>query len=121
MKDVHKLKRLRSQLAIAMGEREALKIKVSNVQREYNTKANEVKTIEREIAAAEKPEVLRVSEHALLRYLERVKGINIAELEKEILSESVVKLVEQLGGSGTYPNEGFSVVIKNFNVVTVET
>lgn len=63
---------------------------------------------------------LIVSQHAIVRYFERVKGFDIAAIEKEILSSSVVKMIETLGGNGTYPNEnGFSVIMQNFTVTTI--
>ena len=71
------------------------------------------------MAKLENKETLKVSEHAILRYLERVKVYNIEEIEKIILSDSVKGLVEKLGGNGTYPNEGFSVVMKNHTVTTI--
>jgi hypothetical protein len=48
-----------------------------------------------------------------------VQGIKTEDIEKQILSENVLKLVEQLGGSGSYPNENFNVVMKNFTVTTI--
>jgi len=63
---------------------------------------------------------LGISEHALLRYFERVKGFDLKEIKCEILSDPVVALVDKLGPSGSFPNSnGYRVVIKNNVVVTI--
>jgi hypothetical protein len=62
---------------------------------------------------------LKVSEHAILRCLERVKGLNIEEIEKEILTEGVRNMVTNLGNTGTFPNGDFSLVLKEGTVITV--
>lgn len=37
-----------------------------------------------------------ISEHAILRYLERVKGLDIEEIKKEILTEEVKEIIKVL-------------------------
>jgi len=54
-----------------------------------------------------------------MRYFERVKGFNIIDIEKEILTDEVLDLVDKLGGTGGYPNKDFKVLMKNFTVTTV--
>ena len=63
--------------------------------------------------------VPRVSEHAVLRYLERVKGYNIAEVEHAILTPKVLKMIETLGGTGKFPGDGFTIVMKDYTVTTI--
>ena len=118
IKDVRKLKQIQSQLNQLSGDAEALKIEVAAKQKEYEQKLEAVRRLKKEISKLD-DETLKVSEHAIVRYFERVKGYDISEIEKEILSESVIKLVEQLGGNGSYPNENFSVVMRNYTVTTV--
>lgn len=59
-----------------------------------------------------------VSEHAMLRYIERVLGINLDELQQKILSDSEAKIVSAMGNC-TYPRDGFKIKIQNGTVVTV--
>lgn len=59
-----------------------------------------------------------IREHAVLRYLERVKGINMAETEKEILDEELRKQILTLG-SGKFPKNDFTLIVKNNVIVTV--
>ena len=120
MKEVRKIKRLKSQLKEMEGDADALKIEVANKQREYSFKMNAIKDIKSKIDDLEKKDnKIKVSEHAILRYLERVKGVDISEIEKEILSDDVVELVDKLGGSGGYPNKNFKVLMKDYTVTTV--
>ena len=119
MKEARKIKGLKSQLKIMQGDAESLKIDLANKQKEYIAKKNMIQAMKEEISKFEENREIVVSEHAIGRYLERVKGINIAEIEKEILTEEVLKMVEKLGGSGGYPNKDFKVLMKNFTVTTI--
>ncbi len=119
MKEARKIKGLKSQLKIMEGDAEALKIDIANKQREYNAKRNKIKSLKEDIDKFEKNGSIKVSEHAIVRYFERVKGFNISDIEKEILNEEVLKMVEQLGGNGGYPNKGFKVLMKDFTVTTI--
>lgn len=119
MKDARKLKGLVSQLKKMEGDAEALKIEVQNKQREYSSKLRAIETIKEQINKLEKQNGVIVTEHAILRYLERVKGINLADISKEILTDEIKKFVAVIGGNGTYPNNGFSVKIVDYKIVTV--
>ena len=59
-----------------------------------------------------------VSEHAMLRYIERVLGIDLDELQKKILDENDIKTVRALGNC-TYPKDGFKLKIKDGKVITI--
>lgn len=67
------------------------------------------------------PQETTVSEHALLRYIERVKGIDIEEIKTEIKTAIPRTLIEVLGGNGTYPCGDYSIILKNNVVTTVIT
>ena len=121
MKEAHKLKGLQGQLQSAKGQAESLKIEVANLQRAYGQKLEVVKGLTSEIAKLNKAPVLRVSEHAMLRYFERVLDCNLAGIESHILTLELRKMVDTLGGSGTFPVEDFSVVVRDYTVVSVLT
>ena len=63
-----------------------------------------------------------VTEHALLRYCERVLGIDLEEVKSKILSDQVRGHIDHFG-SGTFPNNGagFKVIVKKRQVVSVTT
>ena len=61
-----------------------------------------------------------VSEHAIIRYVERVLGINIEDIENKILNQTTCHLVEELGNDRYLCNNGKSaIVVKDGRVVTV--
>lgn len=68
-----------------------------------------------------------VSDHAINRYLERVRGINSEEITEElrkeiesiVLTEGLKRQIEVLG-DGKYPiGEGHRVVVKEDTIVSV--
>ncbi len=68
-----------------------------------------------------KPTDLIVSEHAILRYCERVKQMDIDAIVNDILTPQLVTAEKALG-NGKFPSgTGFKVVVRNKVVVTVET
>ncbi len=67
------------------------------------------------------PSKIIVSEHAILRYLERVRGINLQEVEEEILSEASKKIIGELGNCKISTEAGFKIVVRNGTVVTINT
>lgn len=101
------------------GDAEALKVDLNTKNREYREKINNIKQLQHEVDKLESNGQIKVSEHAIIRYLERVRGIDISEVEREILDDQVVDLVGKLGGNGTYPAKGFRVIIRNYTVTTV--
>ena len=60
-----------------------------------------------------------ISGHALIRYLERVKGIDMRAIEDEIAPQDTLKLVKAMG-DGIYPVSGsHRIVVKNGTVITI--
>ena len=119
MNDVRKIKQLQSQLNVMIGDSEVLKIEVANKQREYNQKLQAIAKLKKIIDSLNRNSNVKVSEHAIIRYMERVKGVDISEIEKEILTDDVLLWVEKLGGSGKYPVSDFHIVMKDYTVTTV--
>lgn len=129
MKDKQNIVRqLRSQLIQIDGDLEALKIELSNKQKDLNSKRkiadqlrNKIKEIENE-----SDNEISISEHAYLRYFERVLNFDLDEVKKEIITEQVLDLTTKLGSSGNFPTgkktsdgKEYRVALKNNVVVTV--
>lgn len=78
---------------------------------------------QQELEETGRSDELIVSDHAVLRYLERVKGLDIKALRQEILTDELKSLHTRLG-NGKYPIETGSdkgrAVINNNIIVTVE-
>lgn len=120
MKEVREIKKLKSQFNNLIEKHEMVNIDVKNKQKELADIFREITKLKEMIQKAENTKTLKVSEHAIVRYFERVKGFNIEEIEKEILSENVVSLINKLdGNNGTYPNGDYSVILKNNTIITV--
>ncbi len=66
---------------------------------------------------------IKISDHALVRYLERVKGENFDEIRKEIVPEKVLDAIRTLGGKGEYPVQigeiEYMVRVDNHTVITL--
>ena len=114
------IKGLESQLKILSGRAKAKKEEFISAQKEYNQMVNSEKQLKDKIEALQKPKELRVTEHAILRYLERVNKIDLKEIEKAILTPELIEMTEVLGKNGKFPINNFSIVIRDGSVVTVE-
>lgn len=119
MNKERKIKGLQTQLNNLQGDVEAIKLDLTNKQDEYNFKKKKIKEIQHEINKYRHNGQIKISEHAIIRYLERVKGIDIAKIEKEIVTDEVRRMVGVLGGNGSYPNKEFKLVMKNYTIVTI--
>jgi hypothetical protein len=119
--DTRKIKQLRTQLLKTTSDADVLKIELGRKTKEYQQKLDSVKMLKAEITKASKTTTLKVSDHAIIRYFERVKGYDISEVEKEILSDKIKQMIETLGGNGTYPNDDYSIVMRDYTVTTIIT
>jgi len=121
MKSATELKRLQSNLVKANEELAHLfseKAKVSNAVNKATQVVNNINKKIKQLTARNKPVV--VTEHATLRYIERVIGINLDDIHNIILNDEVKAKVKAFG-NGKYEVEGgFSVVVKENTIVTVE-
>jgi archaellum component FlaC len=62
-----------------------------------------------------------ITEHALLRYFERVKGYNLEDIKADIIDSKTKTLIEFLNGTkGKVPWNENSLVVKDNTIVTIE-
>lgn len=120
MEEVRKLKHLQSNLKIHEGKKQELVEEIKNKQREIASQDTIIREIKQQISKIDGTAGFKVSEHAILRYLERVEGVDIHEIEKKILTDELIDLTEKLGGSGIYPIGEVQAVLKNNTVVTIK-
>ena len=119
MDETRKIKALKSQLSTLKQDASALSSEIRDKQIQLKVKTQQIRKKEEEINKLEFNGNIRVTEHAMLRYLERVKGIDLDKLEKEIITEEVINMVKVLGGNGSYPNNGVSLKMKNGTITTI--
>jgi uncharacterized coiled-coil DUF342 family protein len=113
---------LRKELDEYENEIEGYKRNMSEMHRKMTDQMKKVEQIQAELVVLEKQSVkITITDHAILRYLERVEGVNRKEIEQRILRPEILCLINKLGGSGTYPGTvGFSVCMKNGVVKTIK-
>ena len=73
-------------------------------------------TTELDRRAAQDALVPTISDHALLRYIERVCGVNVENLKAELLTDAVVLAIKQ--GASAVKSPVGTMVIKGSTVVT---
>lgn len=96
-----------------------LRKNLKEAQRLYSD-AEEVRSkLQKEVDRIKTNGNIKVSEHAMLRYIERVKGINLDALENEIVTDKLKTMVDSLGGSGKFPIDECTVVMNNHIIVTI--
>ena len=61
-----------------------------------------------------------VSEHALLRYMERVQGMDIEKTKREILTDERIQAIKFMRNGKIALPSGHSIVVRDRTVVTVE-
>ncbi len=117
------LKGLESQLAKINGELTVNKGELQSINRAYDAKLVVKKNIEDKIRKLKsrnnKP---TVSEHAIIQYLQRVKGVDINAITHEILTENLKHQIQVCGNCkvpSTVNNVRILTVVKNNTVVTV--
>lgn len=61
---------------------------------------------------------VKISDHAILRYLERVKHIDIEAIKKEMLPYDRIDAIVILG-DGKFPINKCTAVVKNNTIITI--
>ncbi len=122
LKDANELKGLTSQLTKLESEKSTILTDVNFKQKElgrYKSRISDLRVKINNInARAQKQGDLVISEHAIIRYIQNVLGIDIETINEKIKVD-VLKSYKNMG-DGLYPLEdGCKARIKNGNVVTI--
>lgn len=117
------LKNLQTQRKELRGELGSVnKIISEGMKKKTEIKAR-MEILDNQITGMQDKEVV-ITEHAMLRYIERVMGLNMDDVRMEILPEVTEKQVQALR-QGTFPvndgGKGFKILVKNNTVVTILT
>lgn len=103
-------------------ELEAQLARVKQAQRALAVMQSDLSQLQERLESMSSEGEIVITNHAVLRYIERVEGISPDELKKKILPQDdrIIDAIMTLGGSGTFPvGNTHSVVLKNWHVVTV--
>lgn len=118
--NAQELKGLQVQLTKEQANCNSLQKELSLVQRKHAQSQTAVKTLEAQIVALQtKAPAPIVSEHALLRYLERVHGIDFELVRDEILGGGTAGAIT-FAKSGTIKKGNLALVVKDNVVVTIK-
>ena len=112
------LKGLQTQMQELSGKLSSLEVKKVGIDGEIKNMRHRISMIKKMMNEITKNDNFIISEHVLLRYIERVIGIDLEEIRNNILNEKDIERIKALGNC-TYPKEGFKVVIKNNTAVTL--
>ncbi len=92
---------------------------ISDIQMNISTKAQQIKNYKAELAKLQTASSdIIISEHAIVRYIERVLKIDMEKLHKEIISDEFKKSVTKLG-NGTYTHNNHFIKVVDNVIVTV--
>lgn len=97
-----------------------------DLSREVNVLTDEFNRINDEIRQITELTTIAISDHAVLRYFERVLGFDIDEIKKKIVTSEVQKQIIHFGG-GNFPVNNnddlplFRIRVRNKTVVTLLT
>lgn len=109
--------RLEHELVLLRTEQSALDQKMRAAVREQSAVDAQI----RKLKESTKVRPVIVSEHAILRYLERVRGLDLEQVKKEIAPEHILGRVRALG-NGEYPvGSSHTLKIQDSTVVTILT
>lgn len=115
------LKRLQSLLNQLQLEFTALKESGARLNMEISTKERQIKEVEQKIHTLKGAnENIIVSEHAIIRYLERVYQLDLEKIKREILPDTIAQQAKIIG-NGRYGVVDHTLLIKDNVVVTVLT
>jgi septal ring factor EnvC (AmiA/AmiB activator) len=109
-------------------KRNDLNSKISIYTHQLKTAQEEIKKLSKEMSSIDtkirnleqppKKQKISITDHALLRYLERIHGFNIKNLRETLLTEKVVSYINNYK-SGKITENGITYVFKNRVVVTI--
>ena len=115
----HELKQLKVRKDKLEAEFKAACVESDAAHKKVVDVSNALKDINRQIAAAR--QVPTISEHALLRYAERVLGLDTAALTTEILTPKIKSIIETINSGKVPLTNGVRLVVKDKIVLTVLT
>jgi chromosome segregation ATPase len=115
------LKSLETRLKERQGRREELIKLVDQYQKELSQTNKDIHHLNQEIYNLKNQNKdIIVSEHAVLRYIERVVGIDLEDVKGKILDDTTKRVILTMGDC-RFKKDGMTLVVKDNTVVTIET
>jgi len=96
------------------------KLTLEDAKSELNKYTSQLASVNNQINQLKDKDII-ISEHAILRYMERVMGVDMEAIKERVLTNTVKTMIGNMG-NGKYPiNGGGKAVVRNNTIITVET
>ena len=113
---------LDKQLKILEADLVEIKLGISQLSKQQTIKEKEISDLKTKIADSHVTGLIegqyQITDHALVRYFERVQGVDIGKIKREIFTDDVVELIQTFG-SGKIIKDGFLIVVKDKVIITI--
>ena len=117
LKTSHELKQLKSRQSKLKAEKEAVDTELHRLKLRQQDLTNILYRVKEKINKLTLREVI-VTEHALLRYFERVVGYDLEAVKEDILDPNIRTKIDMLG-SGKFPKTNYTVVVRDNTVISI--
>lgn len=104
------LRKVDDELKILKNTQSVQAKRITELIKERDKLENEIKAQNLEVT---------ISDHALVRYIERAYKLNIEGLKNEIIKSVVPEHIIALGGNGKHTYNGVTFVLQNYKIVTI--
>ncbi len=115
------LKALETRRNKLQAEKKVLGQEINDKQGQFGIFNRKIKELQENIEALKKraPKNIVVTEHAMLRYLERVDGLDLQELHDRILTPESQTIIDKLGTCRINTPDEVVLVVRDKNVITI--
>ncbi len=119
--DHAELKQLERRFSEANARLKTLKAEQTDMNQRVQREQETLNTLRKQIDKLKQNNGrLVVSEHAILRYVERVMKLDLEEIRRKILPETLEEHIRTIG-SGVFPTETHRIKVQNGVVITLLT
>lgn len=118
MKDIKTIKELHDKLRELIEKRDPLKKEMMQKQREVSLLETEIIEVQDKITAFENERDICITDHAIVRYFERVLHYDITDIKDRIL-KSIDDIIFEKNGTCKISKGGYRVVVDNYFVKTI--
>lgn len=94
------------------------KSQISVLSKQINNWNTIIKNLEEQIKNTKTKNGIEVSDHSIVRYLERVYKLNLSDIKSEIIPKDLESKM-LINGNGTYKINGVKYVVKDYKLITI--
>lgn len=85
----------------------------------HNAMVDEYELTEDKLEKIKQRRVINVSDHAVLRYIERVLGMDIEALKESIVDDDMARKINAMGNGNYGIRDGYKLIVRENVVLTV--